>query len=274
MTAAWDARLAHAASRRSRGGCRSASARCEAVSTRHFPDRRGSSALNRVAGVLIERGLAEQIAVSKFVAQGISEPSVLLYNGVPPHAAADLNARRILMMQRLEQEKSPDVGVRAWASSGLATRGWHLAIAGSGRLESATRRTCAELGVSDSVRFLGDVADTAALLREASILIAPASAEPFGLAVAEAMAHGIPVVAAAGGAHLETVGADGCLFSPRDAEAAGSHLARLGKDIGWRREVGARLRARQRRLFSLDVHVERLEQLYSSILFERPFTIS
>jgi glycosyltransferase involved in cell wall biosynthesis len=244
------------------------------VSTRHFPGRRGSSNLGRVAGVVIGRALARQIATSKFVAQRISGPSVLLYNGVPPREAADLEARRVVMLQRLEQEKAPEIGVRAWANSGLADHGWHLAIAGSGRLESTIRRTCAELGVSNSVQFLGNVADSDALLREASILIAPAAVEAFGFAAVEAMAYGIPVVAAAGGAHLETVAADGCLFPPGDAEAAGAHLARLGEDIRRRRDIGARLRARQRRLFSLDVHVERLEQLYASISFQRRLTTS
>jgi glycosyltransferase involved in cell wall biosynthesis len=212
--------------------------------------------------------LVEQIATSKFVAGGISNPSVLLYNGVPQHPAAPLEAPRVVMMQRLEREKAPEVGVRAWAHSGLGAHGWHLAIAGSGSLESAIRNLCAELGVADSVHFLGSVTNTDALLREASILVAPAAVESFGLAATEAMSHGIPVVAAEGGAHRETLGMDGCLFPPGDADAAGAHLARLSKDIKLRRDVGSRLRARQHRLFSLDTHVERLEQVYSSILFD------
>ena len=239
--------------------------RAPIVATRHFPLRRGSSMVGRAASLAISRALAEQIAISRFVAQSIDGHSVILHNGVPPRPQADLRARRVLMMQRLEQEKAPEIGVAAWASSGLANRGWHLEIAGSGRLESSVRRMCTELGVAGSVRLLGNVADTDSLLRESSILLAPAPAEPFGLAVTEAMAHGIPVVAAAGGGHLETVGAEGCLFPPGDAETAAAHLARLGHDQGFRRATGKRLQARQRRLFSLEMHVERLEELYASV---------
>ena len=44
---------------------------------------------------------------------------------------------------------------------------------------------------------------------------APGSRSPgtFGLSVVEAMAHGLPVVAAEGAAHTETVGDDGMLFT-------------------------------------------------------------
>ena len=164
------------------------------------------------------------------------------------------------MLQRLEEEKAPEAGLRAWAESGLGREGWRLLVGGSGRLAAAARRECERLAVSDSVRFLGHVGDTDALLRETSVMIAPAPGEPFGLAVVEAMAHGIPVVAAAGGAHLETLGADGLLFVPGDASGAASWLRRIAEDVPWRREVGARLRSRQQLLFSLDTHASRLER--------------
>jgi glycosyltransferase involved in cell wall biosynthesis len=239
--------------------------RAPIVSTRHFPDRRARRAIARPAAVVIRLALAQQITISRFVAEGIFEPSLLLYNGVPSRAQAQLVAPRVLMLQRLEEEKCPDVGLRAWAKSELGQKGWQLVVAGSGSRAAAARRESAKLGASDSVLFLGSVSDTDALLCDASVLIAPAAAEPFGLAVVEAMAHGVPVVAAAGGAHRETLGTDGLFFAPGDVETAASHLRRLGEHVAWRREVGTRLRARQQRLFSLDSHIARLEQVYASV---------
>ena len=96
-------------------------------------------------------------------------------------------------------------------------------------------------------------------------MVAPAPEEPFGLAVVEAMAHGIPVVAAAGGAHLETLGTDGLLFAPGDVSGAASLLRRIAEDVSWRREVGAKLRSRQELLFSLDTHASKLEAIYASV---------
>ena len=112
--------------------------RAPVVSTRHFPDPRGRSASRRVAGAVIRRGLAAEIAISRFVADGISERSAVIHNGVPNRPAARLEAPEVVMMQRLEAEKAPEIGIRAWAHSGLAARGWHLAIAGTGSLESGT----------------------------------------------------------------------------------------------------------------------------------------
>jgi glycosyltransferase involved in cell wall biosynthesis len=245
--------------------CCRVSNRAPIVATRHFPLRRGSSIGGRAAGLAISRALTEQIAISRFVAQNVDGNSVVLHNGVASRPQADVRARRVLMMQRLEREKAPEVGVHAWARSGLANRGWHLAIAGYGRLEAPVRRVCAELGVVGSVRLLGNVEDTDSLLADSSILLAPAPAEPFGLAVVEAMAHGVPVVAAAGGGHLETLGPEGLRFPPGDAEIAAAHLALLGSDHSLRRVKGESLRARQRRFFSVEMHVDRLERVYASL---------
>jgi glycosyltransferase involved in cell wall biosynthesis len=239
--------------------------RAPVVSTRHFPDRRGRRIPAALSG-LIRRRLAKQIAISRFVAGGIGEPSVLLPNGVPHRSPAALESPTVLMMQRLEPEKEPELGLRAWARSGLAAQGWQLAIAGDGRLMSSVRSLAAELDVGDSVQLLGSVTDTDSVLGSASIFLAPAPAEPFGLAVVEAMARGIPVVAAEGGAHLETLGASGFLFPPGDVAGAAECLIALAEDRSARLAEGERLRRRQQQLFSLDRHVDALEDLYASAL--------
>ncbi len=51
------------------------------IATRHFPDRRARALPTRVGGV-VRLGLAEQIAISRFVADGLGERSVVVYNGV------------------------------------------------------------------------------------------------------------------------------------------------------------------------------------------------
>jgi glycosyltransferase involved in cell wall biosynthesis len=242
--------------------------RAPLVSTRHFPDRRGRRIPMPLNG-LIRRCLTEQIAISDFVARGIGEQSVLIHNGVSHRSSAALHAPTVLMMQRLEPEKEPEVGLRAWAQSGLAARGWRLTIAGGGRLLPSLRSLAEELRVQDSVQFLGQVTETDSLLKSSSIFLAPAPAEPFGLAVVEAMAHGIPVVAAAGGAHPETVGVDGLLFPAGDVGAAAGRLFALAEDRAARLAEGERLRLRQQQQFSLDRHVDALEGLYSSLLGRR-----
>jgi glycosyltransferase involved in cell wall biosynthesis len=235
--------------------------RAPVIATRHFPDRRARS-LPKVVGGVVRLALAEQIAISRFVARGIGEPTVVIHNGVPTRPAAELVCRQVLMMQRLDPEKAPGVGLHAWALSGLARSGWRLTIAGSGRLAASLQSLGRGLGIADSISFLGRVTDTDSLLQASSILLAPAPTEPFGLSVTEAMAHGLPVVAAAGGAHAETLGPEGTFFAPGDAAGAAAHLIRFAGDLGLRRAEGFRARRRQQELFSLERHVSRLEELY------------
>ncbi len=243
--------------------------RAPIVATRHFADTRGSSLPARLVAARVARSLALDIAISRFVASGIAGPSVLLPNGVPDRNQAPLVAPTVVMLQRLTDEKAPGVGIRAWAQSGLGDHGWRLVVAGSGSLRAGLERSAEDLGVAGSVEFVGQVTDTDRLLARSSALLAPAPAEPFGLSVVEAMAHGVPVVAAAGGAHVETLGDDGVLFPPGDASAAARALSDLAADASHRLEVGAALRRRQRELFTLAGHVDRLEGLYRQVVTGR-----
>jgi glycosyltransferase involved in cell wall biosynthesis len=240
--------------------------RAPVVATRHFAQRRGSSPLARTLARVTSGVVRQDIAISRFVAESIGGPSVVIPNGVPDRPQAPLEAPTVVMLQRLDTEKATDVGIRAFARSGLAGEGWRLVVAGEGVLRPSLAQLVETLDVSGHVELVGHVARTDQLLAGASVLLAPAPREPFGLSVVEAMAHGLPVVAAGGGAHLETVGADGLLFTPGDPGAAAGSLARLGADPGLRRSVGHALRRRQQERFTLSLHVDRLEQLYGSIV--------
>ena len=171
------------------------------------------------------------------------------------------------MLQRLNSEKAPEVGIRAWSESGLgrprvATGGGRRRRASSGRWTSWPT----SLGVDESVEFLGS-GDRHR--RPAGPVVdpsGPAPEEPFGLSVVEAMAHGIPVVAARGGGHLETVADSGVLFSTQDPKAAGEALAELGASRPIRLRMGHDLRLRQQQMYALSTHVDRLEALYADVI--------
>lgn len=239
--------------------------RAPVVATRHFADERGSTRLNRSLARIVTRVIAQDIAISEFVAQSVSGPTVLLYNGVPDMPQAELESPTVVMLQRLNAEKRADVGLRIWAASGLGAAGWRLVIAGRGDREAGLRQLTDDLGVAGSVDFVGQIADTDQLLGDSSILLATAPEEPFGLSVVEAMAQGIPVVAARGGAHVETVDDDDLLFPPGDIDAGAAILTRLSADLSLRRRVGAQLRRRQQQLFALGGHLDGLEAIYEEV---------
>jgi len=236
------------------------------VATRHFAKERGSSVVARALASVTSRTIACDIAISQFVSDTIEGPSVLITNGVVHQPQAPLTEPSVVMLQRLEPEKAPALGLEAFARSGLGDRGWRLTVAGVGRLRDELERAARSWGVWTSTDFVGYIAETDRLLEGASIVLAPGHLDGFGLSVVEAMAHGVPVVAADGGGHRETVGGDGLLFAPGDVSAAASALRRLADDSTLRRSVGTALRRRQQREFSLPGHVDRLEALYRAVV--------
>ena len=74
---------------------------------------------------------------------------------------------------------------------------WRLALAGQGPDEPRLRQLAAELGVSDRVHFVGEIAPTQVgdFLAALDVFVFPSLAETFGLAAVEAANAGVPVVA-------------------------------------------------------------------------------
>ncbi|MEO7123804.1 MAG: glycosyltransferase family 4 protein [Lacisediminihabitans sp.] len=223
------------------------------VSTRHFAAKRGHGAVNRALGAVLQGSIADQIATSRFVADAIEGTSTVIHAGATNVADIDDLARNqiVLVLQRLEAEKCTATALQAWAAVGNVD-GWRLVVAGEGSEDAALRRLAHDLGIASSVDFIGFQSDVEAVLRRASIMLASAPSEPFGLSVLEAMAHGLPVVAARGGGHLETVGSvpNAALFD--DAPGAGRLLAHLMADDAARHSYGRELRTRQREAFSVE----------------------
>lgn len=241
------------------------------VATRHFAARRGQSLGGRLAAVPIEWALRREIATSRYVAGATERPSVVLPNAVPSLPASTVRKPMVLMAQRLEAEKEIDVGIRAWATAGLADCGWRLVVAGEGAEAGRLQRLADDMGVGSSVELVGHTPHVERLLAEASIFVATIRAEGFGLSVVEAMSAGVPVIAAASGAHLETVGSctDEWLFPPGDHLTCAGLLRRLALDAATRAAYGAALQATHREIFTLEQHVDRLAGIYHEVVSER-----
>jgi UDP-glucose:(heptosyl)LPS alpha-1,3-glucosyltransferase len=98
-------------------------------------------------------------------------------------------------------------------------------------------RLARELGVGERVRFLGHRSDVVGLMRAADVFVLPASYEPFGLVVLEALACGTPVITsrAAGVAELMTDGREGYLVDdPSDTAEIGRALGGfLEREAAW-----------------------------------------
>ena len=239
------------------------------VTTRHFAAARGSTPVNRWVGRRAAARIDAQIAVSAYAARYVEGDSTVVYAGVANREPVDPRRRQrtVLVAQRLESEKRTGVALEAFAASGLAQDGWRLVIAGSGSLRSALERKAARLGIAGTTRFLGHAGDVQQLMATAGLLLAPRPDEAYGLSVVEAMAVGLPVVAAAGGGHLETVGGVGGtgLFPPDDVRGAASALRALAADSAGRAAYGEQLRTAQRERFTLEAQQRDTDAVYREV---------
>ena len=251
------------------------------VSTRHFARTRGSGTTKHVTAAAARHRVAAQISISQYVADHVDGPSTVVHPGVtgrPDGRPAAHRDRTVLMVQRLEAEKGTDTGIEVFARSGLADRGWRLVIAGDGAHRARLQALAEHSGVGPWVDFLGMRDDTCALMARAGLLLAPCEVEGLGLSVLEAMAEGLPVVAAAAGGHLETLaGLDRAALYPvttrlepvRDgahlAEAA-ARLAALADDVPRRDAYARRAQQAQRQRFTPEAQATGTRAVYEEIL--------
>lgn len=124
-----------------------------------------------------------------------------------------------------------------------------LRIVGGGPLLPQLKRLCRQLGLSEQVTFLGPLPDDHEVRKEyarADLFCLPSRQEGFGIACLEAMASGLPVVAADAGAVPELVpdGRAGMLVPPGDADALATAIVTLLTDTGRRERMGRAGRAR------------------------------
>lgn len=167
-----------------------------------------------------------------------AERTSIVANVVPEVAPAPRfdPAGPALVVGRLAPEKGVDVAIEACRRAGR-----ELVVAGDG----PQRGDLEQLAAGADVRFTGHV-DRAALddLRaHASVALVPTrAAETFGLAAAEAMAAGLPLIASRIGALEELVGDAGELVAPGDPAALAAALARPGDRAAAAERALARVR--------------------------------
>lgn len=203
-----------------------------------------------------------------------SDRMEVVHNGIDLDAFASTGPEResgtvtILSVGRLTEAKNYRRAIEAFALL-LSRSGEDLfyLIAGGGALERPLRSHASTLGVSDRVRFLGEVDDVPGLMRKADVFFMPSSREGFGLAAVEAMASGLPVVASGLPGIGDVVGDDrscGILADPKSAEQMADGLLELVEN-GFLRGKMAEAGKERAKSFSIENTAERYLQLYRSV---------
>ncbi len=249
--------------------------RAALVSTRHFAGRRAHAGPLSIDPFL--RRVDAEIAVSRAVAAATGIASTVVHPGLPAaaKASADLPrhpvARRILMVQRLQPEKHTAIGVRAFAASGLAAEDWGLVIVGEGPDRAELEALIADLGIGDAALLMGFRDDVPELLTSSSLLLATCPVEGLGLAVLEAMTHGLAPIAAGAAGHLDLLeGLDErALFRPDDVADAAAALRAFADDPDRRRRLAAAAQERALTEFSIERQVAGTDAVYRDAIGRR-----
>ena len=196
--------------------------------------------------------------------------------GASGPVAPRIRRYRILSVGRLVPRKGVDLVIRALPY--LKAAGFddvELLIVGGGgdsntlNNDPEIRRLlglAAELGVSEQVTLQGQVSrgEMPGIFRSADAVVCAPWYEPFGIVPLEAMACGVPVVAAAVGGLRDTVvdHATGLHVPPRDPEAIGSALSLLLENPALRASLGRAGEQRARTRYSWDRVAAETEKAY------------
>ncbi len=165
---------------------------------------------------------------------------------------------------RLTPEKGAEVLLKAL--SRLPEIPWTASVVGDGRCRSALQRRAASLGLSDRLRWHGTVPDAPRLFAAFDVFVISSRTEGTPMALFEAAAAGVPVVATRVGGIPEVVSdEEALLVSPENPTALGNAIAQIWND---RPAAARRARAAHRVIerFAVRPWLERYSCLYHSVV--------
>jgi glycosyltransferase involved in cell wall biosynthesis len=209
-------------------------------------------------------------ALARYVTEHVGVPASsvdMVRNGVdtarfhPATAPRDGGGVRLVWLGLMVPVKRLDVLLAALRDVPAMT----AVLAGDGPLRAEVQRDALPLG--DRVELPGFVADPAPLLAGADAFVLPSAAENCPLALLQAMATGLPVVASRVGGIPEVVtdGETGLLVPPGEPAPLAAALRSLA-DPALRARLGGNARAHAEQHLSLDTCVDGLEASYERAL--------
>lgn len=174
----------------------------------------------------------------------------------------------ILSVGRLIPEKDHDTLLRAFQTIVHHLPRARLLLAGDGPLRGDLEGLVRELGLQGQVTFLGARPDVDRLLHAADLFVLPSLREGLPVALLEAMASEVPVIASAIPPHLAVLraGQTGWLVPVKDPEALGAAMLDTAMDREKASAVARRGHAHVITRFSAEACACQLQTLYEDLL--------
>jgi glycosyltransferase involved in cell wall biosynthesis len=145
-------------------------------------------------------------------------------------------------------------------------------IVGEGPEEQPIRRLIEQLGLTSRIRMLGFRNDLLNVFRSLDVFVIPSvEGDTIPQVLMQALAMGLPVVSTTVGSIPDVVieGETGFVVPPRDAQALADRVLPLLDDAGLRARMGANGRALVERFYSIDKMLDRMEEVYSTLVRQR-----
>lgn len=177
-------------------------------------------------------------------------------------------AKKMVYVGRLSAEKGVPILFDSMAQ--LKEQGYEveLTLLGDGEDRGFLEKLARTMAIEDRVRFGGFVDQTtiAKTLRDSDMFVLPSFAEGIPVALMEAMAIGIPVIATYVGGVTELVidGETGQVVSPSDAAGLARAIARYVDDLAFCQTISRNARAKVASEFNIEDQVDKLAKLFAS----------
>jgi len=243
----------------------------EHIDPRYYPIGIAWSALRRLAYGRATRLVAVSQGVLDAFPKPLRQAGAVIPNPILPPSPGvhpNLASRQIVAMGRLTEQKGFDLLLRAYAEIAERHPDWDLTIWGEGPDRTELEALADSLGIAERLSLPGRTANPEAALCRGSLFVFPSRYEGFGLALAEAMSLGLPVIATdcpSGPADLIRDRTDGLLVPNGDVAALGRAMERLMNDLDYAVSLAARATEVVER-FSLDKTLA----LWQGVLSARP----
>ena len=180
--------------------------------------------------------LYNRIDIAAVQAAQVTREAAREYLSLPQEAWIVGNVGRLL------PDKDQATLIRGFAQAlPQLPKGSLLVIMGAGRLEAQLKALADELMVTESVRFLGQVAHGRDYFKAFDTFALSSDHEPFGMVLLEAMAAGVPLIGSDCGGGREVIEGVGLLFPLGDTLALAAALCHMAGLDGEQRELCALL---------------------------------
>lgn len=201
----------------------------------------------------------------------------VVYNGIDIGRIADATERldkhdpngslQIITVGRMAEVKNQETLLRAFGEVSHQIPEAKLTFVGDGPRRETLKTLANELGIQNTVEFVGTIAreEVYQKLSESDIFVISSSAEGFCVAAVEAMACGLPVVASDIPIFHEVVGDCGRFADPDDPDSFAQTLSELCTDEQMRTTLGEEAEKRAKSVFPLERTVEQYYKIYKDV---------